>query len=62
MGQGIKKNKKYESVRIWPAQKKSLTELMATRTLKGKGKVTEVALVSSAVEAFCEKENKKLGI
>lgn len=62
MGQGIKKSKKYESVRIWSAQKKSLTELIANRTLKGKDRVTEVELVSSAVEAFCEKEKRKLGI
>jgi hypothetical protein len=61
MGQGIKKSKKYESVRIWPAQKESLTKLIATRTLKGEGKVSEVELVSNAVEAFCQKENRKLG-
>lgn len=62
MAQGIKKAKKYESVRIWPKQKKTLVELIATRTLQGKEKVSEVELVSNAVEAFCQKEKRKLGL
>lgn len=60
MGQENKKVKKYESVRIWPKEKKTLVELIATRTLSGQDKVSEVEIVSKAVRVFCKREKRRL--
>lgn len=63
MAQEGQKTKKYESVRIWPKPKERLEKLMLTKRLRNPGeKVTEVELASAAVEAYCTKEERKLGI
>jgi hypothetical protein len=62
MGQHIQKDKKYESVRIWPKQKSRLVNIMLNKSLKDKGRVTEVELASKAIDDFCAREERKLGI
>jgi hypothetical protein len=62
MAQGTQKSKKYESVRIWEEPKKRLEKVMHEKALKENRRVTEVELASAAIEDFCKKEEKKLGI
>lgn len=62
MSEGGQKSKKYESVRIRPKQKEQLVKVMLEKALKEKRRVTEVELASSAIAAYCKKEERKLGI
>lgn len=57
---GDTKKTKYESVRIWKDSKKELEEVLLRKALKEKRRVTEVELVSKAVDAMCVKERRKL--
>jgi predicted DNA-binding protein len=56
------RNKKYESVRMRPETKERLEKVMHEKSLKEKRRVTELELASAAIEAYCAKEEKKLGI
>ena len=50
------------TVRIWRGSLDRLVELKKAKAKKLKRPVSEVELVSKAVEDFCTKEERKLGI
>jgi hypothetical protein len=50
------------TVRIWNGPKKRLQKVREEREVKEGRPVSEAELVSKAVEAYCTKEERKLGI
>lgn len=49
-------------VRIWTEPKERLAEVGKHRSKKERRPITEAELVSTAVNLYCDKEEKKLGI
>jgi hypothetical protein len=56
------KTKDSTTVRIWTDPKKRLQNVVREKAAKEKREVTEIELVSKAVDALCKREEKKLGI
>lgn len=56
------KTKSSTTVRIWKEPKERLQNLAWTKSMKEKRTVTEAELSSLAVEQYCTKEEKKLGL
>lgn len=50
------------TVRIWSEPKERLQKVVEAKAKKERRLVSEAELVSKAVEAFCDKEEKKLGL
>jgi hypothetical protein len=50
------------TVRIWLKPKERLQKVVAAKATKEERHVSEAELVSKAVNALCDKEEKKLGI
>lgn len=59
---GIQKAEKSTTVRIYERMKERLQKVAYKKTGHEGRPVTEVELVNEAVEAFCKKEERKLGI
>lgn len=56
------KKGKTKQVRIRPESKERLQKVMFKKTAKENRVVTEVELTSAAVDQFCDREEKKLGL
>lgn len=50
------------TVRIWRDSKKRLAKVIEKRSEKEERNISEAEMVSKAVNQFCTKEEKKLGI
>lgn len=50
------------TVRIWADAKERLQNVVVAKAKKERRLVSEAELVSKAVDALCDKEEKKLGI
>jgi hypothetical protein len=62
MADGTQNKKKSTTVRIWTDPKKRLQDVVREKAARERRDVTEIELVSMAVDAFCKKEEKRLGI
>ena len=62
MGTETATNQESTTVRIWTDQKKRVQKLSRKKTDREDREVTECEIVSAAVDAYCAKEEKKLGI
>lgn len=56
------KNSSSAVVRIWREPKKRLGKVIARKTKKEGRPISEAELVSKAVDQYCSKEERKLGI
>lgn len=55
------KERKYGAVRCWKEPKERLERLTAMKALQGQ-RVTEVEQTSKAINDYCDREQRKLGI
>lgn len=62
MAQQPQKTKESTTVRIWMEPKKRLQNVARKKAARENREVTEAELTSMAVDQFCTKEEKKLGI
>jgi hypothetical protein len=62
MAQQTQKKRFSKTVRIWPEPKERLQKVQRKMADRESRDVTEAELVSKAVEAYCTKEERKLGI
>ena len=61
MAERIKKQTKYESVRIYQDKKKRLLDVVLTRSLK-EGKVTEIGVLDEILNKELPKMERKYGV
>lgn len=62
MGKQLQKTRKSTTVRIYEETKGRLQNVVFAKIGKEKRAVTEMDLASAAIDDFCKKEEKKLGI
>jgi uncharacterized hydantoinase/oxoprolinase family protein len=62
MADGTQKTQDSTTVRIWRKPKERLQNVVREKSAKEKREVTEMELASAAIEAYCTKEERKLGI